>query len=75
MAKAKEDNAAETPAVEKAGPVVVTETPAVEKRFRVTWKDHNGTFTARDESEAWAMFCDSIKTYPSPKCSKTIEAV
>lgn len=36
-------------------------------RYRVTMGEHSGEFEARDKNEAWALFCDSISQWPSPK--------
>lgn len=43
-------------------------------RYRVTLGDVTGEYDARDRNEAWAMFCDAHKHWPSPKYSqRTIE--
>lgn len=39
-------------------------------RFRVSWGDEVGVVEADSELSAWAMFCDSIKRWPSPKARK-----
>jgi hypothetical protein len=45
-------------------------------RYRVTVGNLTGEYDARDAREAWAMFCDAHKTWPSPKFTqKTIEKV
>ncbi len=39
-------------------------------KYKVTLDDKSGVFEARDANEAWAMFCDANKQWPSPKYSK-----
>ena len=43
-------------------------------KFAVSWPKDNpsetATVAARDEIEAWAIFCDTIKKWPSPKSGK-----
>ena len=43
---------------------------------RPTPQSYDETVEAKDESEAWAKFCDRIRTWPGPKyCNRKIEAV
>jgi hypothetical protein len=45
-------------------------------RYRVTLGALAGEFDARDRDEAWALFCDEQKHWPSPNYSRrTIEKV
>jgi len=39
-------------------------------KYRVTLGDKSGVYEARDPNEAWAMFCDAHKHWPSPKYSQ-----
>ena len=39
-------------------------------KFNVSWGEHKAVIRARDSREAWALFCDSIKVWPSPKTGK-----
>jgi hypothetical protein len=47
----------------KPTPVAVN----AKKVFAVSLGDKSGRYSARDADEAWALFCDHHKTYPSPK--------
>lgn len=62
-----------------AAPATATETPTTTKaadpapaapaakRFKVTLGDKSGEYEAANEKEAWALFCDAHKHWPSPK--------
>lgn len=39
-------------------------------QFDVTYADKTDRIAARDSDEAWAMFCDKNKVYPSPKSNQ-----
>lgn len=47
-----------------------------DRLFKVTWPKQGGEVAqvrARDANEAWAVFCDSKKVWPSPKSAKVEE--
>lgn len=64
------------PAPAPAGPLVA---PADEspKRFLVTYGEDSREVVARDAVEAWAVFCDSIRSWPGahPPGGKSVEYV
>lgn len=43
-------------------------------RWRVSWGEKSDVIRAANKPEAWALFCDAMKTWPSPKTGK-IEAL
>lgn len=44
------------------------------KKFRVEHGDKSQTVLADDWRQAWAIFCDSIKSWPNPKTGKVFDA-
>lgn len=50
-----------------------TEVPAL-PRFKVSYQAMSDEITAPNAGDAWALFCDKHKTYPSPKLGK-VEAL
>ena len=55
--------------------VVAVADPSAGKIFSVAYGDHRMTIPARDESEAWAIFCDTIKCWPGGKVTRSINEV
>lgn len=45
-------------------------------RFKVTYADKSDEVPANNADEAWALFCDKHKIYPSPKSNpRKVEAL
>ncbi len=66
--------APETSATAVAATVSDELTATVLPQFNVTYQDKTEQVPAANKLEAWALFCDRNKIYPSPKLAK-IEAL
>lgn len=68
----------EEPAIEDGGkiePRPVAVPPEGKRFFNVSWKGspEPRRVTAADENEAWALYCDGNKVWPSPKSRTVVE--
>lgn len=85
MAKKSDDASAdESPAVDAAAPAdpapagpLVAPADDSPKRYMVTYGEDSREVVARDAVEAWAVFCDSIRSWPGahPMAGKSVEYV
>lgn len=63
---------ADEPEDSASGDTAIAIAPS-DNRFEVQWNDKSQCFAADNHREAWAMFCDRNKVYPSPKAGKIFQ--